>query len=48
MAYPEKFKDVKVSEIVDQYHKKLYGLSDEKIKELREVQLLSWMEERGF
>lgn len=47
-AYPEKFKDVKVSEIVDQYHKKLYGLSDEKIKELREVQLLSWMEERGF
>lgn len=47
-AYPEKFKDIKVSEIVDKYHKKLYGLSDEKIKELREVQLLSWMEERGF
>ncbi|MGP1588184.1 MAG: ABC transporter substrate-binding protein [Treponemataceae bacterium] len=47
-AYPEKFKDIKVSEYVDEYHRKLYGLNEEKIKELREVQLLSWMEERGF
>lgn len=47
-AYPEKFSDIKVSNYVDEYHKKLYGLNDEKIKELRRVQHLEWMDQKDF
>lgn len=47
-AYPEKFTDFHVNQYVDEYHKKLYGLSEEKIKEIKEAQLLTWMEKNNF
>ncbi|MDO4768824.1 MAG: ABC transporter substrate-binding protein [Brachymonas sp.] len=47
-AYPEKFADFHVNQYVDEYHKKLYALNEEKAKEIKEAQLLGWMEKYGF
>lgn len=47
-AYPEKFADLKVGKYIDEYHKKLYSLDDEKIQELKRVQHLNWLDEKGF
>ena len=47
-AYPEKFTDVNVNKWVIDYYHQIYGVNDEKAKELRSAQWLDWMEEENF
>ncbi|WP_027623790.1 ABC transporter substrate-binding protein [Clostridium lundense] len=47
-AYPDKFTDIKVSQWLDEYHKRLYNISDSQAKELKGVQYLKWMDECNF
>jgi iron complex transport system substrate-binding protein len=46
--YPEKFEDVIVSEWVDDYHRKLYGVDDETVQEIKKGLCLEWMDDAGF
>lgn len=47
-AYPERFEDVAVNEWLDEYHKVLYGLNDERAQKMKEIQQLDWMDARQF
>ena len=47
-AYPEQFADVQVGEWLNEYHKTLYGLTDEEAQKIKEIQQLDWMDARGF
>lgn len=47
-AYPERFADVQVGEWLNEYHKTLYGLTDEEAQKIKEIQQLDWMDARGF
>ena len=47
-AHPDKFADVNVNKWVIDYYKQIYGVDDQKAKELRSTQWLDWMEEENF
>jgi iron complex transport system substrate-binding protein len=47
-AYPDRFKDVSVGDLLSNHYKKLYGLNDEQVKVLKEIMGLDWMDKEGF
>ena len=47
-VYPDLFADVNVGEWLNEYHKSLYGLSDDDAQQLKVTQQLDWMDEEGF
>lgn len=47
-AYPQQFADIQVGQWLNQYHRTLYGLSEDEAQHLKEVQQLDWMDEAGF
>ena len=47
-AYPDRFKDVNVGDLLSEHYKALYGLNDEQVKELKEAMGLDWMDKEGF
>jgi len=46
--YPERFEDVNVGEWVDEYHRKLYGVDEETIHEIKKRLCLEWMDDAGY
>lgn len=46
--YPEKFEDIKVNDWVDEYHRKLYGVDDKTLQEIKKGMCLEWMADAGF
>jgi len=47
-AYPDRFRDVNVGDLLSEHYKALYGLNDEQVKELKEAMGLDWMDKEGF
>jgi iron complex transport system substrate-binding protein len=47
-AYPDRFEDVNVGEMLAEHYKELFGISDDEVKELKEIMGLDWMDEQGF
>ena len=47
-TYPDSFEDINVGQWLNEYHKKLYNLSDSEAQELKKVQLLTWMDDHNF
>ena len=47
-AYPAQFADLDVGEWLDDYHKVLYGVDDAGAQKLKQVQLLTWMDDQNF
>jgi iron complex transport system substrate-binding protein len=47
-AYPERFQDINVGELLTKHYKAVYGLNDEQVKRLKEEMELDWMDEEGF
>ena len=39
---------MQVGEWLNEYHKTLYGLTDEEAQKIKEIQQLDWMDARGF
>ncbi|PWR69695.1 ABC transporter substrate-binding protein [Methanospirillum stamsii] len=46
--YPERFGDIKVNDWVDEYHRKLYGVDDDTLQEIKKGMCLEWMADAGF
>lgn len=47
-VYPDRFKDINVSEQFTKHLKTIYGLNDEQVKEFKKQMFLDWMDEQGF
>ncbi|OPY54582.1 MAG: Periplasmic binding protein [Methanosaeta sp. PtaU1.Bin112] len=47
-AYPDRFADVSVDQMLTDHCKKLYGLDDRQIQDLKETMGLDWMDKSGF
>lgn len=47
-AYPDRFEDITVSQWLNEYHKTLYGLTEEEAQKIKEIQQLDWMDARLF
>lgn len=46
--YPERFGDIKVNDWIDEYHRKLYGVDDDILQEIKKGMCLEWMADAGF
>lgn len=47
-AYPDRFADINVYEFALDFYQDVYGVDEEKARELRSHQLLDWMRDIRF
>lgn len=47
-VYPEKFRDINVSEWIDKYYKEIYKINEDDVNDLKDLQGLAWIDDSGF